>query len=51
MEKLYEVKNKIYIAIHNFIYTIMNTSDYAMWQQDEYGSWIYVNEEIDTVTG
>ena len=51
MEKLYEIKNKLYIAIHSFICTVMNTSDYAMWQQDECGNWIYMSGERDAITG
>jgi len=51
MGKLYKLKNQLQIAIYKFFFTVMNTSDYAMWQQDEYGNWIYSNEERDTITG
>lgn len=51
MRKLYKLRNKLKVTIYKFLLTVMNTSDYAMWQQDEYGNWIYSNEERDVITG
>jgi len=47
MGKLYKLKNQLQIAIYKFFFTVMNTSDYAMWQQDEYGTgFIQMKKEI-----